>query len=45
MNHNQVERQLREENAALKAKLVNKNEVVSELMEDYIHLKKRVGEK
>ena len=45
MNHNLVERQLREENEALKSKLLNKNEVVSELMEEYIDLKKRLGEK
>ena len=43
INANQVERQLREENESLKAKLQEKHEVVSELMGEYLHLKKRIG--
>lgn len=41
----QVEQQLRKEISLLKQKLQDKNEVVSELMEEYIGLKKRLGEK
>ena len=38
------EKELREEIERLEKKLKSKNEVVSELMEDYIELKKRIGE-
>lgn len=40
-----VEDRLRAEIKELKNKLQDKNEVVSELMEDYLKLKKRLGEK
>ena len=41
---NAVEQELREENRRLKAKLQHKNEVVAELMEDYVQLKKKLGD-
>lgn len=39
-----VEQELREENRRLKAKLQHKNEVVAELMEEYVQLKKKLGD-
>ena len=41
----QVELELRKENDTLKSKIQLKNEVVSELMEEYLKLKKKIGEK
>jgi transposase-like protein len=41
----QVESELRKENDSLKSKIQRKNEVVSELMEEYLKLKKKIGEK
>ena len=43
-SHSEEDR-LRAEIKELKNKLQDKNEVVSELMEDYLKLKKRLGEK
>lgn len=38
------DRRLERENAALKAKLANKDEVIAEIMESHVALKKSLGE-
>ena len=38
------EHHLQQENEALKAKLARKDEVLGELMEEHVHLKKSLGE-
>ncbi len=42
-NGDATTRRLENENAALKAKLVSKDEVIAEIMESHVQLKKKLG--